>query len=724
MADVLPPNVIFGSDGISIPAEIEVKNLSGTVADLNVLEQSLNEASEQMRIISQMTASVSENFSTSAENSSHTTEAVQEQLDAMTQLADITERVSGYHRDIVDAVETVSIIKLQQIDRERELLALTQERAEAEIGAALAAEEGESIKSGGAGQIGRVAQSLGRYYKGQASSKIASYAPRSGIMGQVSGGLKQLGTMGGEGGLLSSGAASTAVGAAAGLGVLYAGYEGYSKLANTQNEYSKLTGGSSMMESQGYEMQARMMAIDPLLSTGQSRQIIQEALRQGFGGDKQFDNVTEFMADNMKKFGMSAKASVDLFKTAIVSADGSIGELNGSMNSLRATAREGGQSLEAMMSNFTASVTTLAGQGAGAATTSAAQYITQAYSEYKELESVNLSGATSNVGFGSILAGQLGTNYTDLYSTMSGLGESPTGGAQIATAYQSTLKEILGRIGLTPGMTKEQIGKEAYRLTQMLQTFGIAVSSPEQAVELAYATLSGGIVTPEEQQNTDVENLLTEGGGGGGAGNYMAALGHAGKSMVGNAESRTEARIKERYFENRAVGNMAKLPLVEALLGSSYNMRDFSVIDGDGKKIELRDYLSVDAPDSHFLAIQRGEVKLIGEGGGVEEEEFSEGATAAEIMSPAAAAYQNAGGARPGTPGYTGSTSSTSSTAGAAGGAGSTPSTNIQIQLSPEAARLLTITTDSIIGTTNAYNADRGWTNRNSNAPGWADGGL
>jgi hypothetical protein len=705
MADVLPPNVIFGSDGISIPAEIEIKNLSGTVADLNVLEQSLNEASEQMRIISQMTASVSENFSTTAENSGHTTEAVQEQLDAMTQLADITERVSGYHKDIVDAVETVAIIKLQQIDRERELLALTQERAEAEIGAALAAEEGESIKSGGSGQIGRVAQSLGKYYKGQASSKIASHIPRSGLMGQVSGGLKQLGTMGGEGGLISSGAASTAAGAAAGLGVLYAGYEGYSKLANTQNEYSKLTGGSSMMESQGYEMKARMMAIDPLLSTGQSRQIIQEALRQGFGGDKQFDNVTEFMADNMKKFGMSAKASVDLYKTAIIEADGSIGELNGSMDSLRASAKEGGQGLEAMMSAFTASVGTLAGQGAGGATTSAAQYITQAYSGYKTLEGINLTSATSNVGFGNLLAQNLGTNFTNLYSTMSGLGESPTGGAQLATAYQTTLKQILGRMGLTAGMTKEQIGEKAYMLTQMLQQFGISVSSPEQAVELAYATLSGGIVTPEAQQSKDVERLLTEGGGGGGGGNYMSAIGNAAKSMFGNAESRTESRIKERYFENRAVGNMPKLPLVEALLNSSYNMRDFSVIDENGKKIELRDYLSVDAPDSHFLAIQRGEVKLIGEGGGKEEEDFGQGATAAEIISPSAAAYQNAGGPRPGTAGYV----------GYAGGSGSssTPTTNVQIQLSPDAARLLTINSDSIIGTTNNFNADRGYSNRN-----------
>jgi hypothetical protein len=124
-------------------------------------------------------------------------------------------------------------------------------------------------------------------------------------------------------GSLSLGQAAGMGGAAlgVGLGVFGAIQKGGQEVQRYRNLGSIRGGGFG--EGFGYEMQARMMAMNPFITTEQSRQIMQSALTQGYTG-KEFDTVTQFMANNLKEMNMSVAESSKLLQKSAQNSNESI----------------------------------------------------------------------------------------------------------------------------------------------------------------------------------------------------------------------------------------------------------------------------------------------------------------------------------------------------------------------------------------------------------------
>lgn len=136
------------------------------------------------------------------------------------------------------------------------------------------------------------------------------------------------------------GAASSALGGAARVagvaGIAYAAVEGSQKIGEQYQAYKNqgMIRGGGASEGLGYEMQIRTMAMNPFLNTEQSRKIINTALSEGYTG-KEFDNVTEFMADNLKKMNLSVADSVKLLDKNVNAGGQSLASLNGQLATMK-----------------------------------------------------------------------------------------------------------------------------------------------------------------------------------------------------------------------------------------------------------------------------------------------------------------------------------------------------------------------------------------------------
>lgn len=74
--------------------------------------------------------------------------------------------------------------------------------------------------------------------------------------------------------------------------------------------------GGDYMTGMKYEAQARIMALNPFITTEQARQAMQLALREGFRGDN-YDTVQDFMIQNFKELGISMGQSMDIMKSQV-----------------------------------------------------------------------------------------------------------------------------------------------------------------------------------------------------------------------------------------------------------------------------------------------------------------------------------------------------------------------------------------------------------------------
>lgn len=134
----------------------------------------------------------------------------------------------------------------------------------------------------------------------------------------------------------SATAPSGLIRAAAGTGAMLAGgtaaFMGVQQLGETYQQYENmgLVRGGGAAEGIGQEVSIRTMAMNPFLSTEQSRQVIQSALSDGYSG-KSFDMVTSFITHNLTEMNMSVAES---------------------MNLVRKNVQEGGQSFEGLLTNL------------------------------------------------------------------------------------------------------------------------------------------------------------------------------------------------------------------------------------------------------------------------------------------------------------------------------------------------------------------------------------
>ena len=75
--------------------------------------------------------------------------------------------------------------------------------------------------------------------------------------------------------------------------------------------------GGGFNEGLAFESSIRTMAMNPFISTEQSRRIMQEALQSGYTG-KEFDTMTDFMAENLKQMNMEAAESMKLLQQNVL----------------------------------------------------------------------------------------------------------------------------------------------------------------------------------------------------------------------------------------------------------------------------------------------------------------------------------------------------------------------------------------------------------------------
>ncbi|HRD16942.1 MAG TPA: hypothetical protein PK181_08955, partial [Methanothrix soehngenii] len=135
-------------------------------------------------------------------------------------------------------------------------------------------------------------------------------------------------------------------GALAGYGLTqFAGEElqGYKNMGSIR--------GGGAMQGMGYEMSIRAMAMDPFLTTEQSRQVIQSALSEGYTGQT-FDTVTKFIASNIKEMNMSVNDSVKLLRTNVNEGGESIAGLASSLAVLKEASKTGATSLPELQASY------------------------------------------------------------------------------------------------------------------------------------------------------------------------------------------------------------------------------------------------------------------------------------------------------------------------------------------------------------------------------------
>ena len=203
-------------------------------------------------------------------------------------------------------------------------------------------------------------------YSGLAHSMMNEMAPGGTALGRLGalrkgmGGLGSLGGdlagMGEEGGLMAGlggglmgGAGMAALGiggAAAGLGLVEKGGSVYQGFKN-----QGLIRGGGAAQGFGSEMATMNMALNPFISMEQARNIIQSGLTEGYSG-KQFDTVTQFMADNIKNMNVSVSDSVDLLRKNVNEGGQSVAALGASLGVLKGLSQNGSTSMPDLVQSF------------------------------------------------------------------------------------------------------------------------------------------------------------------------------------------------------------------------------------------------------------------------------------------------------------------------------------------------------------------------------------
>ena len=205
-----------------------------------------------------------------------------------------------------------------------------------------AAPEGDAAETRRA--LGERVEELGRRFRADAQN--TSSALGASDLGDVLGTAQNF--LGGEGLL---GAAPGGIGAAIGsaatralpwVGGAYLAYQGVNALKEQTAELTALgmEGGGGLREGMGYQMAVQQMAMNPMLTTQQSKQIVMTALSEGYTG-KEFDTMTQFMADNMTEMNLSVNDSVKLLKSNVEQGGQSVKSLGTQLEALNATVGTG-----------------------------------------------------------------------------------------------------------------------------------------------------------------------------------------------------------------------------------------------------------------------------------------------------------------------------------------------------------------------------------------------
>lgn len=199
----------------------------------------------------------------------------------------------------------------------------------------------------------------------------ASGGRGSKLLGMASAGLggatALMNKAGSGGGMGQLGNVAKGVGAAGALGGaawLFNKGQDVGEMATRYAQLGSIQGGDA---GQGVEMEAkaRMLALNPFITTQQARQVMQMAMSEGFrGGD--YDTAQDFMIKNFKDMGLSFSQSMDLVNTSVVKSGEStqsfhhnMEDLQKTMDTMKILSKDGGAALPDRMKQLAETTDTL-----------------------------------------------------------------------------------------------------------------------------------------------------------------------------------------------------------------------------------------------------------------------------------------------------------------------------------------------------------------------------
>lgn len=209
----------------------------------------------------------------------------------------------------------------------------------------------------GAAGVGLAHQVMNEMGSGEGGGGLGALLGAGSVGGAVSGLMSRIGGSAAAPGGLQGGALAGLAGRVgmAGLG-LTAGLAGYGMLQQGGEMYQSyknqgMVRGGGFAEGVSNEMSARIMAMDPFLSTDQSRQVIQAALTEGYTG-KAHDMVTSFIASNLKEMNLSVAESVELLRKNVEEGGQSIEGLAMELSVIKGLSQDGARSMSDRMAGF------------------------------------------------------------------------------------------------------------------------------------------------------------------------------------------------------------------------------------------------------------------------------------------------------------------------------------------------------------------------------------
>lgn len=225
--------------------------------------------------------------------------------------------------------------------------------------------EGEA----GMGDIGSRSGRMGAIAQ-QVMNEINPGANPLGVSGMVQRGLGAIGNVANLPGMGPMGAGLGRVAALAGpmAGAIGLGLAGYGLVQGAGGIYQDyknmgMVRGGGAAEGVGYELSIRTMAMNPFLSSDQSRQIIQQGLRDGYTG-KEFDTVTAMVAQNVKDFNMEVGESFRVLRKNVIEGGQSGVGLTSDLQTLKQLSAQGGYlSNPVMRENYENTTAALIGAG-------------------------------------------------------------------------------------------------------------------------------------------------------------------------------------------------------------------------------------------------------------------------------------------------------------------------------------------------------------------------
>lgn len=457
------------------------------------------------------------------------------------------------------------------------------------------------------------------------------------------------GLLGRAGGLAGLARYAGPVGIAAAVGGI--GYRQGVNAIQLGRDYGSLTGDNGIAEAQGYQIQARMMAMSPFLNNEQARSIIQASLQQGYKGETG-ETVIDFVTHNFKEMNMEIGESLELYRSGVVDASGDTQTLTTQLQSLRDAAKDSNANLGVMNKMFLQGVQTLGGLGAGNNANIASGILSQQFSNVEALGGITLGGMFDSQYGRSKIAQQLGTDTRNLGATMHRLRRSgPQGAAALAGANEQAALSVVRALGLTTGMSEDDIWNtgNSGALLSDLQNFGVNVQTEQQAVTMAYHLLN------PDAAGTSVSNVLAgqaeqaknqqlykgsgwnKNMGGAGAGQAMQMIRATAAEMFStNAADGTRGQMRMNYYHEYGKRNM-KNPMLERWFQGQTNFRDVIVQDENGNNVPIEDFLKDDTWN-RMNSLAEGKVRVGEKGEGSNLAQGKEWMTVAEMVGNGGAA--------------------------------------------------------------------------------------